>query len=147
MLQVKVALQMYSGYLCTALHPYSIPAICSSLPFYRQLPLSLCLCLWSWLLCHSGGLPCGCGKDQIHECSPRQVPQPATLYAEDGGAGGPHSLLQRVSCHLLPPPVFPKNLGSLSSSLSCFLFFILFFLFFFPLTESHEFQASLELTS
>lgn len=134
-LQVKVALEMQS------LHTCSIPGICSSLPFYRQLPLSLCLRLWSWLLCHSGGLPSGCGKDQIHECSPRQVPQPATLYAEDGDAGGPHSLLQRVSCHLLPLPFFPKNLDSLSSSLSCLLFFVLFSLFF---SESHEFQTSLE---
>lgn len=71
----------------------SQPNICSSLTCDRQLPLPLRLCLWSWLLCHSGGLPSGRGEDPVYELTPRPVPQPLRLYAEDGDPGGPHSLL------------------------------------------------------
>lgn len=67
------------------------------LPCDRQLPLPLRLCLWSWLLCHPGGLPGGRGEDAVYELAPRPVPQPLRLYAEDGDPGGPYSLLQGVS--------------------------------------------------
>lgn len=73
--------------------PISQPHLCSSLPCYRQLPLPLCLCLWCWFLCHGGGLPSGCGEDPVYELTPRPVPQPPGLYAEDVGPGGSLSLL------------------------------------------------------
>lgn len=116
--EVKIALGTHSAHLCTV--RTSTPFLESPLPFHRQLPLSLRLCLWSWLLCHRGGLPGGCGKDPIHECPPRQVLQPFSLYVEDGGPGGTHGLLQRVSCRLLPPALFPENLGSISLHLLFF---------------------------
>ncbi|XP_047546299.1 mitochondrial uncoupling protein 3 isoform X2 [Lutra lutra] len=59
----------------------------------EQFPLPLHLCLWSRLLCHSGGLPSGRGEDPVHELAPRPIPQPPGLHAEDGGPRGPHSLL------------------------------------------------------
>lgn len=79
----------------------------------RQLPLPFCLCLWSRLLCHSGGLPGGRGEDPVYELTSRPVLQPPRLYDKDGGPGGPHSLLQGVSL-LLPPALPPREQGLLS---------------------------------